>query len=75
LSVPAVLRAITANAAYELHAENEVGTIEAGKFAALIVLDRNVTKIPARQIADTRVLLTIVGGKPVFAAPPFEGVH
>lgn len=75
LSVPAVLRAITANAAYELHAENEVGTIEAGKFADLIVLDRNVTKIPARQIADTRVLLTIVGGKPVFAAPPFEGVH
>jgi predicted amidohydrolase YtcJ len=75
LSVPAVLRAITANAAYELHAEHEIGSIEAGKLADLIVLDRNVTKIPARQIADTKVLLTVVGGNPVYAAPPFEGAH
>ncbi len=75
LTVPTVIRAITANSAYELHAENEVGSIEVGKFADLIVLDRNVTKIPARQIADVKVLLTVVGGKPVHAAPPFEGVH
>lgn len=75
LSVPEALRAITANAAYELHEEQQLGTIEAGKLADFIVLDRNVTKIPARQIADTKVLLTVVGGKSVYAAPPFEGAH
>lgn len=74
LPVPAVIRAITANAAYELHAELEVGTLEAGKLADLIVLDRNITKVPAREIADVKVLLTVVGGKPVYAATPFEGV-
>jgi len=75
LTVPTVLRAITANAAYELHEEENVGSIEVGKLADLIVLDRNVTKIPARDIADVKVLLTVVGGKPVHAVPPFEGAH
>jgi len=75
LAVPAVIRAITANSAYELHAENEVGTLEVGKLADLIVLDRNITKIPARELEDVKVLLTVVGGKPVYAAAQFEGVH
>jgi len=75
LTVPAVIRAITANAAYELHAEREVGTIEVGKLADLIVLDRNPTKIPPRELASVQVLLTVVGGKTVHAASQFEGVH
>jgi predicted amidohydrolase YtcJ len=75
LAVPSVIRAITANSAYELHAEHEVGTIEVGKLADLIVLDRNITKIPARELADVKVLLTVVGGKPVHAAGQFEGAH
>jgi predicted amidohydrolase YtcJ len=72
LAVPAVIRAATANSAYELHAEADVGTLETGKLADLIVLDRNITKIPARELADVKVLLTVVGGKPVYAAPPFD---
>jgi len=75
LSVPAVIRAITTNSAYELHVEHQVGSLEVGHFADLIVLDRNVTQIPAKQLADVKVLLTVVGGKPVHAAKPFEGVH
>ena len=75
LTVAQVIRAITANSAYELHAEQQVGSIEVGKFADLIVLDRNITRIPPRQIAEVKVLLTVVGGKPVYAAKPFEGVH
>jgi predicted amidohydrolase YtcJ len=63
-----VIRAITANSAYELHAENAVGSLEVGKLADLIVLDRNITKIPARELADVKVLLTVVGGKPVYTA-------
>jgi predicted amidohydrolase YtcJ len=73
LTVPAVLSAITANSAFELHAEQDVGSLEVGKLADLIVLDRNVLEIPARQIADVKVLLTVVGGRPVYAAAQFEG--
>jgi predicted amidohydrolase YtcJ len=71
LPVARVIRAITADSAYELHAEHEVGSIEVGKLADLIVLDRNLTKIPPRELADVKVLLTVVGGKPVYAAKPY----
>jgi predicted amidohydrolase YtcJ len=66
LTVPIVIRAITANSAYELHAEKDVGSLEVGKLADLIVLDRNLLKIPARKIADVKVLLTVVGGRVVY---------
>jgi hypothetical protein len=66
LTVPAVIRAITANAAYELHAERDVGSLEVGKLADLIVIDRNLLKTSPRQIADVKVLLTVVGGRTVY---------
>ncbi|MBS0380690.1 MAG: amidohydrolase [Proteobacteria bacterium] len=65
------LNAITVNAAYELHAENEVGTLEPGKLADFIVLDRDPLAIEPRAIAATRVLLTVVGGRSVHASAPF----
>ena len=71
LTLPAAIRAITANSSYELHAEHEVGSLEVGKLADFIVLDRNVFKIPAQQVAEVKVLLTVVGGKAVYGAAPF----
>lgn len=68
LSLPVALRGMTANAAYELHAEKSVGSLEVGKFADLIVVDRDLFKIPPRDIAQTKVLLTMVGGKTVFTS-------
>jgi predicted amidohydrolase YtcJ len=68
LSLKAALRAITMNAAYELREEQQTGSLEAGKFADLIVLDRNLFQIAPEAIADTRVLLTVVGGKLVYTA-------
>jgi hypothetical protein len=62
------LRAITLNSSYELHQDAETGSLEPGKLADLIVLDRNVLEIPADQIADTKVLQTLVGGRVVYAA-------
>jgi hypothetical protein len=62
------LRAITMNAAYELHQEAETGSLEPGKLADLIVLDRNVLAVPAAQIAETKVLQTVVGGRIVYSA-------
>jgi predicted amidohydrolase YtcJ len=71
LTLSAVLRAITTGSAYELHAERDVGSLEVGKLADFIILDRDLFSIPAREIAQVQVLLTVVGGKAVHAAAPF----
>jgi len=64
----AVLRAATINAAYELHEDEETGSLEVGKLADLIVLDRNPLVIPAEDIAHTKVMETMVGGIVVYEA-------
>jgi predicted amidohydrolase YtcJ len=68
LSRKQVLRAITINSSYELHQDANTGSLELGKLADLIVLDRNVMQIPADEIADTKVLQTVVGGHIVYSA-------
>lgn len=68
LSRETVLRAATINAAYELHQDTETGSLEVGKYADMIILDRNPLTIPAEEIANTRVLQTLVGGKIVYEA-------
>ena len=66
LSREAVLRAITIEAAHELHEDDVTGSLQAGKFADLIVIDRDPLKIPAEEIANVRVLETVVGGRTVY---------
>jgi predicted amidohydrolase YtcJ len=68
LSPEAVLRAATINAAYELHQDDVTGSLEVGKLADLVVLDRNPLKVPAEEIAKTRVIETLVGGIVVYEA-------
>ena len=67
-----VLRAITMNSSYELHQDAKTGSLEVGKLADFIVLDRNFFDIPAEQIADIKVLTTIVGGHVVYQAARSE---
>jgi predicted amidohydrolase YtcJ len=71
----AVLRAITLNAAYTLRQENSTGSLEAGKLADLIVLDRNFFTIPAEDIANIKVLQTMVGGKVVYQDGSMEAAR
>lgn len=71
LKLAAAVRAITANAAYELHAEREVGSLEVGKFADFIVLDRNIFTSAPPDLAQVKVLLTVVGGRSVYRAAEF----
>ena len=61
-----MLRAATINAAYELHQDDVTGSLEVGKLADLIVLDRNPLTVPAEEIAKTKVLQTLVGGNIVY---------
>jgi len=64
----AVLRAITMNAAYTLRQESRLGSLEVGKLADFIVLDRNFFDVADEDIAGIRVLQTVVGGKLVYQA-------
>lgn len=64
----AVLRAITMNAVYTLRQETTTGSLQAGKLADLIVLDRNFFTIPEEDIANIKVLQTVVGGNIVYQA-------
>lgn len=68
LSVDQALRAFTIGAAYELRADTVTGSLEPGKFADLIVLDRDVFHGAPDAIADTKVKVTMVGGKVVYKA-------
>jgi predicted amidohydrolase YtcJ len=63
-----VVRAATINAAYELHQDDQIGSLEVGKLADLIVLDRNLFTIAPEEIAHIKVLETVVGGKLVYSA-------
>ncbi|SEN51888.1 hypothetical protein SAMN04487857_12017 [Pseudomonas sp. ok272] len=73
LSRSDVLRAITLNAAEQLRLEKVLGSVEVGKFADVIVLDKNFMQVPEDQLARNNVLLTVVGGKVVWAKAPFVG--
>ena len=68
LSRQQALRAITMNSSYELHQDADLGSLERGKLADLIVLDRNVLQVPVDQIAETKVMQTVVGGRIVYSA-------
>ncbi|HNP36284.1 MAG TPA: amidohydrolase [Woeseiaceae bacterium] len=68
LSVEALVRGFTLDAAYQLRLEDEIGSIETGKKADLIVLDRNIFDIDPYSIHETRVLLTMMDGKVVHEA-------
>lgn len=67
--VKAAIRAFTINGAYALHCEKDIGSLEVGKLADLIVINQNLIVIPPKKIADTKVLLTMVGGTTVFQDP------
>ncbi|MEU5066035.1 amidohydrolase [Streptomyces virginiae] len=68
LTLAQALTAYTAGSAWVNHLDDITGTVEAGKYADLVVLDRDPFAHPAEEIADTRVLRTYLDGEPVFTA-------
>ena len=66
IALPDAIAGYTIRAAYLDFSEKETGSIEAGKAADLIVLDRNLFEIPASQIHEAKVLLTLLDGKEVY---------
>lgn len=66
-----MLAAYTINGAYLNREEKETGSIEPGKAADLIVLDRDLFKIPPEKIHEAKVVLTLLEGHEVFRASTF----
>ena len=63
ISVDDAIRAITIDAAYQIFADNIVGSLEVGKRADLVVLEKNPRKTPAADIRNIKVNQTWVDGK------------
>jgi predicted amidohydrolase YtcJ len=69
IALPAAIAAFTIGSAYVNHDEHDAGSVEPGKRADLVVLDRNLFTEPAAEIAQAEVDLTLVDGAVVHARP------
>ncbi len=68
VSREAALIAHTRNNAYLFFRENDLGSIQPGRFADLVVTDKDYLTVPAEQIKDIKSVMTIVGGRIVYDA-------
>ena len=60
------VKGYTISGAYAEFAEDKKGSLEPGKLADIVVLDKNLFKIPPDEIINTRVGMTIFDGKIVY---------
>ena len=65
------LEMYTRNSAFMANDDDKRGTLEAGKLADLAVLSADYMTVPVKEIGKIKSVLTMVGGKVVYAAPPF----
>jgi len=68
LTVDQAVAMLTINAAQQLGISDRLGSLEPGKQADFIVLDRDIFTVPATTIHQTRVLRTVIAGKQVYSA-------
>jgi predicted amidohydrolase YtcJ len=69
LTLEQAIRAFTLGSAFVNHLDDVSGSIEAGKLADLVVVDRDLFAPDAGPAGDARVLLTLVGGRVVHEDP------
>ena len=66
VSVMEALRLYTVNSAYQQFDEDRLGSIEEGKLADMVVLGRDILKVPHEEIIDIPIDMTLVDGKMVY---------
>jgi predicted amidohydrolase YtcJ len=74
VTIEQMIRSFTINGAYANFLEKETGSIEVGKKADLIVLDKNLFEIPVTEISKSKVLMTLFEGKEVFVDSTFSSI-
>jgi predicted amidohydrolase YtcJ len=73
IDLETALRAFTMGSAWACHRDTTTGSIEVGKLADLVVMDRDIAQEPANRLGDARVLLTLVEGEVVHEDPALDG--
>ena len=71
-TVQEMIESFTYNGAYANFLEKDVGSLDVGKLADVIVLDRNLLAVPPDEIGDARVLLTLLEGREVYRDPELK---
>ena len=66
------LRLYTSRASEWLFAEDMAGTLERGKLADFVVLDRDFFSVPVAEIEDNKMLMTVVGDEVIYKDPEWE---
>ncbi len=66
LSREEMLKSFTWNAAYAAHSEIDLGSLEVGKLADMVLLNNNIMTVPPAEILSTAVLMTVIGGDVVY---------
>ena len=73
ITVEEALTAYTRGAAYASFEESDKGMLAPGKLADLVIIDKDLRKVPGPEIRRAKVVRTIVGGRTVFANSPQSG--
>lgn len=71
IDLAAAVRIFTINGASAAKHEDATGSLEVGKSADFIIIDRNIFAAPVEDISETQTLLTVVSGKDVYRSPSF----
>lgn len=66
LTVEQAIRAQTIDAAWQLFAEDAIGSLQVGKYADMVVLSADPRTVPPEQIADLAVRATFLAGRQVY---------
>jgi hypothetical protein len=72
ITVERALKALTIDGAWQLGMEDSLGSIEPGKYADLVILDRNPKSTPISEIRSIKVLGSFVSGTQISGQPYFE---
>jgi predicted amidohydrolase YtcJ len=64
--VESAIRAITSEAAWQLMVEDKIGSLEAGKYADLVILEKDPRKVEPTEISEIKVLETWLNGERVY---------
>ena len=72
VSLGDAIASYTINGAFANHQEESTGSLEVGKLADIVVLEKNLFDVEPVRLSETQVLLTFLGGKLVYGQLPLE---